>query len=90
MARMIPLIMWSGISIAYFNGVLISTMSLTLPQGTIEEEKSSNQKIMLAMVTFGIGEIIGSMLNGKIVDKLGSRKTVFVDLFIIVIMGIAT
>lgn len=42
------------------------------------------------MVKFGLGEIIGSLVNGKIIDLIGSKYTVFVDLSLIAVMGFFT
>jgi len=42
------------------------------------------------MIVFGVGEIIGGLLMGKIVDYLGPRKTVFINIAVIFIMACVT
>ena len=41
---------------------------------------------MLTMVAFGVGEILGCLFIGKIVDRTNNRVAGFVNLFIIVTM----
>jgi predicted MFS family arabinose efflux permease len=36
------------------------------------------------MVAFGFGEVIGGFLHGLLIDKIGSKKAVIVNLAIIV------
>jgi predicted MFS family arabinose efflux permease len=38
------------------------------------------------MVAFGIGEVVGSIIIGIIIDKIGSKKTSLVNILIILIM----
>lgn len=38
------------------------------------------------MVAFGFGEVVGSILIGIIIDKIGSKKTSLVNIFIILIL----
>jgi predicted MFS family arabinose efflux permease len=43
---------------------------------------------MLAMVALGFGEIAGAILMGRIVDKLGSKKTSLVNVVLVLIATI--
>jgi predicted MFS family arabinose efflux permease len=45
---------------------------------------------MLAMVTFGVGEILGCFLTGYIVDRFGSKVAVIANLLIIVATTLET
>ena len=38
------------------------------------------------MVAFGLGEVIGGMSLGVIIDKIGSRNTSIVNIIIVIIM----
>lgn len=38
---------------------------------------------MLAMVSLGMGEIIGGLTMGFIVDRIGSRKTTLINVILI-------
>lgn len=42
-------------------------------------------KALYGMAAFGVGEVIGSFIHGLVIDKLGSKKTVFVNLVIMAI-----
>jgi len=61
--------------------------------GLSNHEGSSKYKQSLAeygMVTFGCGEVIGSIISGLLVDWIGPRKTTQINLTIIVAMTIVT
>jgi predicted MFS family arabinose efflux permease len=40
---------------------------------------------MMAMISLGVGEILGGIGMGIIVDKIGSKKSCFVNIFFIFI-----
>jgi predicted MFS family arabinose efflux permease len=40
---------------------------------------------MLAMVSLGIGEIIGAIGMGIIVDKIGSKKSCWINVFLVIL-----
>jgi len=39
------------------------------------------------MIAFGVGEILGGILMGKLFDYFGAYKCVFINLICIVVMG---
>lgn len=45
---------------------------------------------MLAMVVFGLGELLGCFFIGYIVDKYGSKLAALVDVLIIVLQTLLT
>lgn len=45
---------------------------------------------MLAMVGFGIGEVLGSTLLGYIVDKLGNKLASIMNFYIVIVMSAIT
>jgi len=45
---------------------------------------------MLAMVLFGLGEVLGCFFIGAFIDKLGSKIAVLVNLFIIIVMTLVS
>jgi predicted MFS family arabinose efflux permease len=45
---------------------------------------------MLAMVAFGCGEVIGCVIIGQVIDRLGSRIAALFNVAIIIIMTIVT
>ena len=44
----------------------------------------------MAMVGFGVGEVLGCFFIGSVVDRFGSRKTCFVNITICVLMTVVT
>ena len=77
-----PQLAWTGISIAYYSGNLVEMMSATLGGNSNYQFKWS----MLAMVLFGVGEILGGFLIGSIVDRFGTKAAIICNLVIILIM----
>lgn len=62
-------------------------MTLTLPN---DESNIQFEKTMLAMVTFGIGEIVGCIFIGRVIDKMGSKKAVYFTSTIVILMTAVT
>lgn len=42
------------------------------------------------MVAFGFGEVFGGLLHGLLIDKIGSKKTVFVNILIVTLTFAST
>lgn len=42
------------------------------------------------MTAFGVGEVLGGFLHGLLIDKIGSKKTVFFNLLIITGLYVST
>ena len=40
---------------------------------------------MLAMVALGFGEIIGANVHGRVIDRIGTKSTVFINAFAILV-----
>ena len=55
-----------------------------------KDEHDQFKLSMLAMVLFGVGEILGCFFIGFIVDRYGSKVATVFNLFIILIMGLLT
>lgn len=81
-----PQLFWTGISIAYYSGNLVEMMSDALQQEG-KDEHDQFKLSMLAMVLFGVGEILGCFFIGFIVDRYGSKTATIFNLLIILIMG---
>lgn len=86
-----PIAFWTGISIAYFDGVLVRTMSISLEHGDVKLDDSEiYEKAMLGMVTFGFGELIGSFLLGYIIDRFGNKISAFSNFLVMIVMFVFT
>lgn len=79
---LLPQLAWTGISIAYYSGILVQMMSATLGGDSNYQFKWA----MLAMVGFGFGEILGGFFIGWIVDRFGTKVAILCNLGIILIM----
>ena len=82
------LLVWSGCSISYWSTMLTPIMSLQ-----VGDDKSDNDKLQLAlfgMVAFGFGEVIGGFIHGLIIDQVGSRASIKVNLLVMVVTFSAT
>jgi len=68
MRWVLPEIVWAGISLAIYTGLLVPMISNTL-EGRDNTEKL--MKSMYAMVCLGVGEIVGSLAIGQVIDRYG-------------------
>jgi hypothetical protein len=57
----LPQLLWIGISIAIYSGLLVPIISLSL-EGL--DNNQQFEKSMMAMVAFGFGEIVGGLVIG--------------------------
>ena len=55
-----------------------------------KDDPEQFKQSMLAMVLFGVGEILGCFFIGFIVDRKGSKVATLFNLVIILIMGLVT
>ncbi|CDW72384.1 major facilitator superfamily protein [Stylonychia lemnae] len=72
MRKIIPLIIWSALSLATFAGSFVTMMTATMK----EYDWSENEQLemsLLAMIPLGLGEMSGSVIIGKIMDKYGQK-----------------
>lgn len=87
MRMLIPMCIWTGLSIAFYSGILVSMLTATMPDLTVNEQY---QNSMMAMVVFGFGELLGCFFIGYVVDKRGSKFASCIDVIIILLMIMVT
>ena len=83
MIRLLPEIFWTGISIAYWSGLVATIVARTVPN------KDENEKIaagLYALSVLGVGEMVGSIFMGMVVDKLSSKVGCIVNMINVVIV----
>jgi len=80
---LIPQLLWTGVSIAYYSGNLGEMMT-----GSLQNYSDQDQFFWsnLAMVGFGLGEIFGGFFIGWVVDRFGSKVAILCNLAIILAM----
>ena len=83
MIRLLPEIFWTGISIAYWSGLVATIVARTVP------EKPENEQIaasLYALSVLGVGEMLGSIFMGLVVDKISSKFGCLVNMINVVIV----
>jgi predicted MFS family arabinose efflux permease len=83
-------LLWSGCSIAYWQGIIPPILKLQLnssdDEGLSENELTS--KALQGMILLGVGECLGSLGSGFIIDAIGSKKTCILNVVLIVLCAI--
>jgi len=82
MMYLAPEILWAGMSLAIFTGLLVLSISETI------KGNDPNEKLMfsmLTMISLGFGEIIGSLSIGQVIDKAGNNMTSKITIGLIII-----
>ena len=83
MLPFLPQQIWGGCSICYWSTMLIPIM--TLQQGDDgRTDKEHLQYGLYGMVAFGVGECVGGLFHGLLIDKIGSRRTIWANLIILI------
>jgi len=62
----VPECFWSGISMAFFIGLLVPMIVQTLPN---DDPNTQFMKSILTMVALGTGEMTASLSVGQIIDR---------------------
>lgn len=85
MAFMMPQIIWSGTSIAYWSGLLtpINTLALKTQYPDIKEKRYLSESLF-AMMFLGIGQAISGLIMGFIIDLFNSRRACIAN---VIVMG---
>ena len=66
-----------------YTGLLVPIIYDTLP---LEYESNVSFELsMFAMVSLGIGEILGGILMGIIIDKIGPKRSAFINVSLVLI-----
>lgn len=90
----IPQTIWTGASIAYFSGNLQEMIQYNIPYDKNHDkdwnEQNGNFLSNLSMVWFGVGEVLGCFFIGFFIDKIGSKISAVINVFLAVLMGATT
>jgi MFS family permease len=60
---------------------LLTPIIYTSMDEEVMTDSEKFEKSMLAMMTLGIGEIIGGIVMGYLVDRIGTKKACFINVF---------
>ena len=77
MCILVPLIFAWAASYAIIAAALVPMMSDTMDRDWDPDKK--NKQSLLALIGLGLGEILGSMMMGRIQDKCSIRCTIYVN-----------
>lgn len=80
MLYVVPYIFWSSISYAIYAGSLVVLMNQTMNSDWSDNKKTQNS--LFAMIGLGVGEIVGSIVCGKILDKWNQKAGLIYDMII--------
>jgi predicted MFS family arabinose efflux permease len=84
---MVPQFCWTGISIAFYSGLLVVMMTEAIGG---DDDQIKFKYSMCAMALLGVGEVIGCFVIGYIVDKFGSKTAILCNLLLISMMMSST
>lgn len=82
MRLLLPLMLWTGVSMAVYTGLLVPMISSVI---TTDTKNIQYMKAMLAMSAFGVGETTGGLFVGQIIDRIGSRLSTIVIVVLVMI-----
>lgn len=85
MLYILPSISWTGISISIYTGLLIPIIVSTLVDS---DENDKLMKSFFAMVSLGVGEIVGGLAIGYVIDKVGNKLTSIISIASIILQTI--
>jgi MFS family permease len=85
--HLIPQFVWTGISIAYYSGLLVLMMQKAIGG---DDKQYQFKMSMLAMVMLGVGEVTGCFFIGLIVDRFGSKTAILCNIVLITLMMSST
>lgn len=91
MRMMLPQIIWTGASIAYWSGLL--TPIMTLAQTKDDPDKSENevlQNCLFAFIFFGIGQALSGLAMGKLIDITSSKQACIYNVFVMLLVTAAS
>lgn len=80
MRRFIPLCTWTALSLAIYQASFAPLLSLGMqdkdPEWSVDKQTTA---VTVAMISLGIGESVGVVMNGLIQDKYGIKIAVYVN-----------
>ena len=81
---------WSGISIAFWSGILTPIMILSLGNHPDLDYDHKASLALYGMVAFGFGEVTGATIMGIVVDKFGSKIGSIKNVILVILMTATT
>lgn len=82
MRLLLPQVFWTGISLAVYTGLLVPLITDTISG---DDDNDKFMKSLFAMVALGVGEMIGGLFIGQIIDRYGNKKAAIANVVLILI-----
>eukprot|EP00347_Sterkiella_histriomuscorum_P023914 403332950 len=82
MLSLVPYIVWTGISLSIYTGLLIPIIVSTIPN---DSENQQMMKSLFSMVSLGLGEIVGGFFIGQVIDKMGNKSASIINMVCVAI-----
>lgn len=87
MRWMIPQILWTGASIAYWSGLMSPIMKLSQEKDNKQiEERVVLQNCLFAFIFFGIGQAVSGFVMGKLIDLTCSKTACIFNVIIMAVV----
>ena len=74
-----PLLAQSGVIMAFRSALLMQMFAFTMDKTTMTPS-TQNSQILLACLGLGFGQVAGTLINGQLRDKIGTRQVVYVNM----------
>ena len=74
-----PLLAQSGVIMAFRSALLMQMFAFTMDK-TAMTPSTQNSQILLACLGLGFGQVAGTLINGQLRDKIGTRQVVYVNM----------
>lgn len=85
MLKVVAFIVSSGLILAFYSGMLVKLIS-----NTVDDVSEKLTKALLWMIVFGIGEVLGAILIGKLIEKTNNKSSVFWVTILVMITCVTT
>lgn len=79
MALLYPIMLNTAINVGIFSSVFIKMMTETMADRDEWDNKERTSKALLCMLGLGVGEIVGSLAFGRLMDKCSIRLMVLAN-----------
>ena len=79
-ATLYPLIFSTALNLAILSSVFIKMMVATMDDRTDWSDQDKDSNALLVMIALGVGEILGSLVFGKITDTFTTKNTIKVNM----------
>ena len=85
MSMLYPIMLTTATNLGIFSSVFIKMMTDSMDEDSGKSEKEETSEALLTMLGLGVGEILGSLVWGKVIDKCNIKYTVIFNILAVTI-----